>query len=117
MGKLNEGKKINGFLVIIGMVLCFGVLCLVTPQGVLAKDRDHDKANDKFDNCPDIANRDQLDSDNDGIGDVCDYPEDDMDNDGIADSVDNCPETKNPIQYDLDRDGKGVMCDKKFDQK
>ena len=32
------------------------------------------------DNCPDVSNADQADSDGDGIGDVCD---DDRDGDGI----------------------------------
>ncbi len=40
------------------------------------------------DNCPSVANPDQMDTDNDGLGNACD-PDDD--NDGIADSVDTQP--------------------------
>ena len=35
-------------------------------------DRDEDTALDGLDNCPAVANTDQLDADEDGIGDVCD---------------------------------------------
>ena len=34
-------------------------------------DTDGDSIADSFDNCPDVANPDQLDSNNDGIGDAC----------------------------------------------
>ncbi len=37
------------------------------------------------DNCPDIANKDQLDIDNDTYGDACDCDED---NDGILEKCD-----------------------------
>lgn len=43
--------------------------CTVTNT---AKDTDDDGVFDGIDNCPTVANTDQLDSDHDGIGDVCD---------------------------------------------
>ena len=43
---------------------------------------------DGSDNCPLIANADQLDTDSDGTGDACDT---DDDGDGDNDGSDNCP--------------------------
>ena len=39
---------------------------------------------------------DQSDSDNDGVGDRCDF--DDVDSDGVPNDVDNCPDLYNPDQ-------------------
>lgn len=71
-------------------------------------DIDNDTILNSFDNCPSIANVNQLDSDNDGIGNVCD---DDDDDDGILDVDDNCPLIANPDQEDSDNDGVGNSCD------
>ena len=42
-----------------------------TPCPGVAGDRDADTVRDDVDNCPDVANASQLDSDGDGIGDAC----------------------------------------------
>ncbi len=71
-----------------------------------------------LDNCPDVANADQTDTDGDGRGDVCDNcPDDpnaaqaDTDNDGFGDACDNCPQIANADQTDADLDGFGADCD------
>lgn len=57
-------------------------------------DADGDGIADTADNCPDLGNTDQVDTDDDAMGDVCDT---DDDNDGIPDEsngthvMDNCP--------------------------
>ncbi|WP_296381925.1 choice-of-anchor B family protein [Winogradskyella sp.] len=71
-------------------------------------DIDGDTIINALDNCAGVINTDQLDTDNDGFGDVCD---DDDDNDGILDENDNCPLTANPDQEDGDNDGLGDVCD------
>ncbi|MCB9650133.1 MAG: hypothetical protein H6730_26625 [Deltaproteobacteria bacterium] len=47
-------------------------------------DRDSDGWEDNVDNCPDVVNADQTDSDADGIGDACDP---DSDGDGLVDGT------------------------------
>lgn len=77
------------------------------PQ-INSTDTDNDGFFDENDNCPTTANTDQLDTDNDGEGDVCDTDDDD---DGVLDVDDNCPLTPNPNQEDIDNDGIGDVCD------
>jgi len=111
------------------------------PDCTLSPDKDNDGVPDGMDNCPDVANKDQVDSDGDGVGDVCDSPDcgnatkegdeecddgnkikgdgcepdctvsKDSDGDKVYDSVDNCPSVANPDQADLDGDGIGDVCD------
>ncbi|MFH1770007.1 MAG: thrombospondin type 3 repeat-containing protein [archaeon] len=71
-------------------------------------DDDDDNVTDPTDNCPDVYNPDQLDTDLDGIGDACDSDDDD---DDVPDETDNCPLVDNPDQADEDGDGIGDACD------
>lgn len=71
-------------------------------------DDDNDGILDVDDNCPLTSNADQLNTDNDSMGDVCD---EDDDNDGILDINDNCPLTANADQADTDGDGIGDVCE------
>ncbi len=50
-------------------------------------DDDNDAILDGNDNCPIVANQDQLDIDSDALGDVCDA---DKDNDGVSNYSDDC---------------------------
>ena len=78
-----------------------------------ATDTDGDGVPNTPDNCDDIANPNQADTDNDGLGDVCDSTPSgpDTDGDGIPDSTDNCDTVPNANQTDTDGDGIGDACD------
>jgi len=72
-----------------------------TPMFTVLVDGDRDGIADDVDNCVDVSNADQLDTDHDGLGNACDT---DDDNDGIPDTT----EVKNgtsPINADTDGDG------------
>lgn len=75
-------------------------------------DDDGDGIPNASDNCPFVPNPDQLDTDGDHMGDLCD-PDDD--NDTIPDISDNCPTVPNLNQDDLDNDGLGDVCDDDID--
>ena len=72
------------------------------------KDTDLDGVGDKCDNCLKMPNSNQHDTDKDGKGDVCDN---DVDNDGIENIKDNCKNIQNEDQKDTDGDGVGDLCD------
>ncbi len=75
-------------------------------------DVDGDGVVNEEDNCVDVANSDQVDTDGDGEGDACDAtPNGDNDEDGIDNLEDNCVDTYNPYQEDNDEDGIGNVCD------
>ncbi|MCA9253031.1 MAG: thrombospondin type 3 repeat-containing protein [Phycisphaerales bacterium] len=74
----------------------------------IAPDADEDGVGDVDDNCPDMANTEQTDTDGDGLGDVCD---DDIDGDGVLNFADNCPTFASADLDDTDGDGIGDPCD------
>ena len=63
---------------------------------------------DLNDNCPEISNPDQADTDEDNVGDACDG---NGDADSILDVLDNCPQVDNEDQADTDGDDVGDVCD------
>lgn len=74
-------------------------------------DADGDGIPNGEDNCPENANQDQADHDEDGYGDACDAPPPDADGDGVVDEDDNCPVTGNADQQDTGGDGTGDACE------
>ena len=99
----------------------------------LVADCDEDGIGDLPDNCPQTASDDLLDTDKDGMGNICDADDDndevsdeeeaagcallaDCDADGIEDGMDNCPIHPNPFQEDDDGDQIGDVCDQDEDK-
>ena len=71
---------------------------------LLETDTDDDGVADVLDNCPDDANNDQLNTDGDLWGDVCDA---DDDNDGLSDVFETDMAGTDPLLADSDGDGIG----------
>jgi len=79
-------------------------------------DADLDTVTDLCDNCLGLVNTNQLDDDDDRVGNACDEcpGEDDRidgDGDGVVYGCDNCPNDANADQDDEDGDGFGDPCD------
>ncbi len=81
---------------------------------LLSLDADGDYIPDALDNCTNVQNPDQADSDGDGIGDACPIYQD-FDGDGVPDKEDNCPNIATSDFADRDGDGVGDPCDKSPD--
>ncbi|MBN2367528.1 thrombospondin type 3 repeat-containing protein [Candidatus Woesearchaeota archaeon] len=82
---------------------------------MLENNPDEDGFCTEIDNCPNVYNPAQTDSDGDMIGDECDIcaydPINDIDSDGVCGNIDNCPNSYNPEQKDSDNDNQGDACD------
>ena len=73
---------LRGFRTSLRSVAALAIACALGPAGAaLAQDADLDDAPDGADTCRDVANRDQNDTNNDGIGNLCDA---DYNNDGVV---------------------------------
>jgi hypothetical protein len=95
--------------------------------GFSIPDLDGDTIPNLYDNCPNVPNESQIDTDIDGLGDECDLENQDSktyenavrvilisadsDHDGVLDNEDNCPQHYNPNQTDFDEDQLGDRCD------
>jgi hypothetical protein len=80
-------------------------------------DSDGDGICNNVDNCPNVSNPDQKDSNHNGIGDACEVVSPcanqggDSDGDGVCNNVDNCPNVSNPDQKDSNHNGIGDACE------
>ena len=84
------------------------LLALLLSAPCLAQDTDNDGIDDTQDNCIEISNSDQRDSNNDGYGNLCDA---DLDNNGTVSFADlNLFKSKfGTADQDADFDGNGSV--------
>lgn len=73
-----------------------------------SNDDDKDGVKNDVDNCPNVVNSNQLNTDGDLQGDACDN---DDDNDGVNDNLDNCRLDENADQLDSNSNGVGDACE------
>jgi hypothetical protein len=109
--------KVSGFLSLTFQGDPQSVIVL-SASGTGGADQDGDGRGDPIDNCPAVANPDQVDGDADDAGDACDNcpglpnpGQEDVDADGVGDLCDNCRLFPNPDQGDADGDGNADACD------
>ncbi|MCB1215551.1 MAG: thrombospondin type 3 repeat-containing protein, partial [Deltaproteobacteria bacterium] len=69
-------------------------------------DQDQDGIVDEEDNCPEVANHDQTNTDHDEFGDLCDS---DDDNDGLSDEEENNSDQTCLKANNWDSDGDGIL--------
>jgi hypothetical protein len=95
-------------------VLMIVAAALVMAGAASALDSDRDGIADSRDNCPAVANPDQLDSNRDGAGNLCDF---DYNEDGRVDEADaallkaavGVDENNAAFGYQYDADGDGLI--------
>ena len=82
LGRLTKVAYDNGYSLDYGYDLAGNMTSAIA--NVIVADADNDGIPDSSDNCPNNSNSDQMDSDGDNQGNVCDT---DDDNDGIPDTI------------------------------
>ena len=89
------------------LIRLLAVILFLSLSSLSLAGADGDGVPDGTDNCPNVVNSDQLDTDSDGLGDSCDA---DDDGDGVADSSDAFPLDASET-IDTDSDGTGNNAD------
>ncbi|MDX9719494.1 MAG: thrombospondin type 3 repeat-containing protein [Myxococcota bacterium] len=98
----------HSFVWLLFVFLCLSAPTLVGLASAAVPDADEDGIADAVDNCRQVPNASQRDSDFDGLGDACDP---DRDGDGVMNVFDNCPTFPNAEQLDSNADGVGEACE------